>query len=122
MSGWRLNFWQCIPSERGMHRHLSRVLPDRGRPAAARAAHAPDWARCQCAREVSPPVSEDMRTAPATLASATRSQCTPRSHRIAYTLEVLRAEVLKIEEIAFYAEKGLDRLIIIFCPLAVQDR
>ena len=76
----------------------------------------------QCAREVAPPVSEDMRTAPATLASATRSQCTPRSHRIAYTLEVLRAEVLKIEEIAFYAEKGLDRLIIIFCPLAVQDR
>ena len=41
---------------------------------------------------------------------------------IAYTLEVLRAEVLKIEEIAFYAEKELDRLIIIFCPLVVQDR
>jgi len=25
--GWRLNFWQCVPSERGMHRHLSGVCP-----------------------------------------------------------------------------------------------
>jgi hypothetical protein len=40
----------------------------------------------------------------------------PTLSQIAYTLEVLRAEVLKIEEIAFYAEKELDRFDHHFLP------
>ena len=91
-----------------MHRHLSRVLPDRGRPAAARAAHAPDWARASMRQRSRAACIRGHATAPATLASATRSQCTPRSRRIAYTLEVLRAEVLKIEEIRETTEPLLD--------------